>query len=497
MPRNLTLLQFAGLLTMCCLVTPAAIGQINACKYLIVTDFSSDPYAIAQELRTQARKQGFTVVLAIAEVPGDDVLKTCVMKGSWSTQGLGGELSVQVVDVLSGEPIAEAATRGSNAWGVGRAVRKAVEKIYSQLGYTGFTDDAYRSRIQRLYPPRPKMAVSEEQIKKSARKSLLEGIWSDRDDKYRLGVVPAPQGSGADYLGVILSTNSPIWQPGEIKAEFRSTALPEVFTCTYFTAEKKPVGTTLALDHDIVLHGVVRTPVGSADLVFFRVWPKTQTEAGKEEPGQGGFTGTGFLLNNNGLLATNWHVVEGTTHVTFTLPGWNEEIKADLVTKDTANDLAIIRATSLKRLKSSCPDLPYQLVSSNFVTLGQHISTIGYPLTSILGSSPKFSEGVVSSKSGLQDDPRQMQISAQIQPGSSGGPLFDAEGNVIGIVVASLRAGNLYEREGIMPQNVNYAIKSDYLLSLMAMLPSESPGSRGGTFSPDRASQCVAFIHAW
>jgi hypothetical protein len=62
-------------------------------------------------------------------------------------------------------------------------------------------------------------------------------------------------------------------------------------------------------------------------------------------------------------------------------------------------------------LANVCRELPYKLTPSTSVAPGQQVSTVGYPLTSLLGSSPKFSEGVISSKSGLQDDPRNFQIS--------------------------------------------------------------------------------------
>jgi len=104
---------------------------------------------------------------------------------------------------------------------------------------------------------------------------------------------------------------------------------------------------------------------------------------------------------------------------------------------------------------------------------------------------------VVSSKSGWQDDPRSLQISAQVQPGSSGSPLFDTEGNIIGVVVATLDAGKVYQVANAIPQNVNFAIKSDYLLSLTAMLPGASLGSRTTGFSPEKASRCIAIIRAW
>jgi S1-C subfamily serine protease len=103
-----------------------------------------------------------------------------------------------------------------------------------------------------------------------------------------------------------------------------------------------------------------------------------------------------------------------------------------------------------------------------------------------------------SSKSGFQDDPRSLQISAQVQPGSSGSPLFDSDGNIIGIVVATLDAGKVYQAVSALPQNINYAIKSDYLLSLTAMLPvDDSLASRTTSFSPEKAARCVAIIRAW
>lgn len=501
--RPTSLLPLAAtLLILLSLVAPVAFGQINACKYLEVTSFTSDPYGIARELRAQAKTRGFTVVLNLTEVPEDERTKACVMSGSWSAGAFGGDVAVRVVDAVSGDLMGEAATRGTAWLTVSRTVRKAVERLYSQLEYTGFNEDVYRSRMQRLHPTR-KMAITEEDIRKTAPQGHLAGIWSDPQDKYRLGIVPAPQGSAADYVAVVLRTNSPLWQPGEIKAEFRGTVSPNIFTCTYFTTDKKPLGTTFLVERN-----VLRAPnfaiEGYPEIIFWRVWPQQAKEEGKDEgeetkkasSAKGGALGTGFLLNKNGLIATNWHVVAGATHVTFALPSWSEGVTAEIVVKDTANDLAILRATDLKRLTTTCPDFPYQLSSSRAVTLGQHISTIGYPLAPLLGSNPKFTEGVVSSKSGLQDDPRTLQISAPIQPGSSGSPLFDSDGNVIGVVVATLDAGALYERVQAIPQNVNWAIKSDYLLNLMAMLPDQPAASRNVVFSPEKAAQCVALIEA-
>jgi S1-C subfamily serine protease len=474
----------------------AVAGDINSCKYLVVAEFSSDPYGIAKELRAQASAKGFIVISTVADVSQADSLKTCVMSGSWSREAVGGQVSVRIVDAPSGALIGEASA-GAARMGVSRTVRAVVAKIYFQLGYTGYDEDVYRVRIHREYPARPALAITEEQIKKSEPRNHVEGIWSDTRDQYRLGIVPAANGSGADYAAVVLQSNSPVWQPGEIKAEIRRTASPDVFTCTYFLANKKPAGTTLTLEHDSMLRGSLATPNGPFELLLVRVWPIIAEESVSTTSAKGGVSGTGFLLSRGGFLATNWHVVADAKNISVAFLGWNNSAKAEVVIRDMVNDLAVLRVTDPAALTGTCAEMPFQLASSNGVTLGEHVSTVGYPLTSMLGSNPKFSEGVVSSKSGLQDDPRSLQISAQVQPGSSGSPLFDPDGNIVGVVVATLDPAGVYHADSAIPQNVNFAIKADYLLNLLAMLPSESLATRTTVFSPEKAAQCVAIIRAW
>jgi len=263
---------------------------------------------------------------------------------------------------------------------------------------------------------------------------------------------------------------------------------------------KKPAGTTLTVEHNSLLRGsAISTPTGPFNLLLVRVWPKISEERTGNAPASGNVaSGTGFLLTHGGLIATNWHVVADAKNISVAFPSWSGSAPAEIVLRDKLNDLALLRVGGATKLAPTCHDLPFQLASAKSVTLGERVSTVGYPLTSILGSSPKFAEGVVSSKSGWQDDPRTLQISAQVQPGSSGSPLFDSDGNVVGIVVATLDASKVYQAASALPQNVNFAVKSDYLLNLFAMLPAGEPlASRTTPFSPENAAQCVALIHAW
>ena len=478
-------------------LSAAQTRDIDGCKYLVVADFTSDPYGIAQELRAQAREQGFIVVSNTRDVSDADRLKTCVMTGSWNQIGIRGNVSFRVVDAVSGDLLGEAAASGT-AWGTARrTVQGIVRKLYQQIGYGGYSEAVCQDRLHRLYPPRPQLNVTEAEILSAKPENAIEGIWTDPENKYRLGIVKAPEGSSADYVAVILQSDSPVWQADEIKAEIRTTASPLVFTCTYFMANKKPFGTSLVLEHDNELKGSISASSGTTDLLLLRVWPPSTEGPVKTSSEQGGKTGSGFLISRSGLLATNWHVVSDSKRITVSFPKLKDEIGAEVVVRDMTNDLAILRLTEVGKLVDACPDLPFQLTLAKGVALGEQVTTVGYPLSPLLGSNPKFSEGAISGMSGLQDDPRLFQISAAVQPGSSGSPLFDHEGNVIGIVVASLDAGKVYQLTSAIPQNVNWAIKSDYLLNLADMIPDEKISSRSTSFSPDKAAGCVALISAW
>jgi serine protease Do len=474
-----------------------AFAQINSCKYLFIADFTSDPYGIEKQLRVQAGERGFIVIMSASERPETEAFATCVLQGTWSANGVGGEVSIRVSDAVNHQTLAEAQARGTNWWGVNRTVRIAVSKLYDQIHYTGFSQNEFDARMQREYPPRPKVQLTEDQVTKSSPHSKVEGIWSDPEDHYRIAIVPAPSGTAADYVGVLLRTNSPVWEPGEVKAEFSSTASPDIFTCRYFMGNKKPTGTTFIIDHDALMKATVSFQNRTEELILLRVWPKLSTDTAGSATPTSGSAGTGFILNTNGLVATNWHVVKDARHITISFPEVRERITAEVALRDTVNDLAILRMSDPTKIPVSCAKLPYQLVATKQVVLGEHVSTIGYPLTPLLGANPKFSEGVVSSKTGLQDDPRTLQVSAQVQPGSSGGPLFDSDGNVVGIIVATLDAGKLYESASVLPQNVNFAIKSDYLLNLLGMLPGETAGNRATSFTPEKAANCIGGVAAF
>ena len=86
------------------------------------------------------------------------------------------------------------------------------------------------------------------------------------------------------------------------------------------------------------------------------------------------------------------------------------------------------------------------------LALGQSVVAVGYPLQGLLASSLNVTSGTVSALAGLGDDSRHVQITAPVQPGNSGGPLFDQGGNVIGVVTSKLNVLAIAAAVGDVPR---------------------------------------------
>jgi S1-C subfamily serine protease len=168
--------------------------------------------------------------------------------------------------------------------------------------------------------------------------------------------------------------------------------------------------------------------------------------------------GSGFFVTRDGYLLTNFHVVHDAAKVKVRYK--NHDYAADVVEVDRDYDLAV--------LKISGADVsPLAISRKDSAELGDSVFTIGFPNIEMQGMEPKYTDGKISSLAGMQDDPHEYQISVPVQPGNSGGPLCDANGDVVGIVVARLNDLAALRESGAVPQNVNYAVKSKLALRLL------------------------------
>jgi serine protease Do len=99
------------------------------------------------------------------------------------------------------------------------------------------------------------------------------------------------------------------------------------------------------------------------------------------------------------------------------------------------------------------------------------LTPVGFPNIGLQGFAPKFARGEIGSLSGLEDDARYFQISVPVQPGNSGGALVDERGNVVGVVSGKLNPKATLYTSGSLPENVNYAVKSSFLLGFLESVP--------------------------
>lgn len=309
-------------------------------------------------------------------------------------------------------------------------------------------------RINNPYPTVEDTHLTEESIKNLIEKQddgivgVYEGI---SDNKYRLACIKHKDIFKLIYLGS--EENISHWKLGEVKAILKPSATNGLFKANYHMKNK-------------TLEEVVVTFDGASMRVIFddgttssyiKMYPTSETSQGKKEVADK--SGTGFALNK-GHIVTNYHVVEeAKTILVKGIKGdFNTEYIAEVVASDKNNDIAILKIND-NRFKGF-GTIPYK-IKKPLSEVGETIWTLGYPLTAVMGDEVKFTDGKISSRTGIQGDMSVYQISVPIQPGNSGGPLFDNFGNIVGITSAGLN------REIFNSENVNYAIKTSYLYNLI------------------------------
>lgn len=137
------------------------------------------------------------------------------------------------------------------------------------------------------------------------------------------------------------------------------------------------------------------------------------------------FRATGFLIDGKGFLITNAHVVDNARNI-IVENRKGDQFFAKAIYADKTTDLAILKIvdTSFKRITT----LPYTF-SKNTSDLGEHIYTLGYPREDIV-----YSEGYLSAQSGYYGDTTSYQVNMSVNPGNSGGPVINKNGEVIGII---------------------------------------------------------------
>src|SRR5450432_726394 len=165
--------------------------------------------------------------------------------------------------------------------------------------------------------------------------------------------------------------------------------------------------------------------------------------------------GTGFMIDPRGYIVTNAHVI-GNSTVVIVQNNKGQEFKTKIAYISPTADLAFLKIVD-SDFKAS-PALPYSISKGN-IELGESIFTLGYPRDEIV-----YGEGYLSAKTGYRGDTLACQIAVAANPGNSGGPVLNKNGEVIGVLSA----------RQIQAQGVVFAIKSKNIFKTLDLLKTDT-----------------------
>lgn len=282
---------------------------------------------------------------------------------------------------------------------------------------------------------------------------IYEGLSSDEMmPKYKFGIV-----KNKEIFDIIYYSGAPNfedWEEGEIKGTIEYTAVPNIYKVDWKGQNKFRISNYF-LSYE---NGILKLFNDKENYNYIKLFPKS-IENKSDNISLLKSTGTGFAINTNGLIVTNYHVIQGANQIKIRGIKGNLDNSyfAKVLLADEKNDLAILEIND--PAFNSLDKIPY-LVSNRPKDVGTKIFVLGYPLPSTMGTEIKLTDGIISAKTGFKGDASSFQVSAPVQPGNSGGPLFLENGEIIGII----------NSKHLNTDNVSYAIKPSLLFGLLETL---------------------------
>lgn len=284
----------------------------------------------------------------------------------------------------------------------------------------------------------------------------IEGIYEkfnspDKSQKMKIGVIEVQADSLYQIVYLSGATNFEDWKEGELKGTAYSIGKDGNFKVDWM-AESKNNTLPGKLSFE---HGFMNIIIGNEKLELIKLFPSFFKFSEDSSPK----SGTAFAISKDGYLVSNDHVVSDAETIFIRGIGgdFSKKYKARIVLEDKSNDLAILKIEDVDF--KGLPEVPYSITTK--IDVGNNCFVLGYPMNDVMGTEIKLTNGIISSKSGFEGNVATYQISAPIQPGNSGAPIFDEKGALIGVVNATLQNA----------ANVTYAIKITYLLNLIDAMP--------------------------
>ena len=282
--------------------------------------------------------------------------------------------------------------------------------------------------------------------------SDIEGIYErvSAQIEYKLAVLKENNNYKIIYLAGARGAG---WNEGDIKAELQKTAQFGIFKSGWYMLNK-------AYNKDVIItfeNASMKTisETGSGQDIYLKMYPTydENTTSGTVASSWKS-TGTGFFIDKKGYITTNYHVIKNAKEIEINHN--HKSYNAKVIISDEQNDLAILKIVDNSFVPLNSLNYNFK---SDLADVGTSVFALGFPLTQIMGEEIKYTDGKISSKSGFKGSITTYQISVPIQPGNSGGPLFDESGNLVGITSSGINK--------TIADNANYAIKTKYLSMLV------------------------------
>ena len=303
----------------------------------------------------------------------------------------------------------------------------------------------------------------------------VEGIWQSTDG-FKYGITCQNVYSSSKTYGMEIlsasSTYAKVFRVGENKGTISEGSSNGVYSLAYNMKEfSEYYDGRVVVDRSYIENLILiqESPIlitfqrlDGKTISLYKLYPKDEPNqtGSNTQQSVGKSSGTGFFVSSNGYIITNFHVVDGARNIKVTKVNGDsyKKYSAKVEVSDKQNDLAIIKITDPSF--STIGTLPYAFKFSA-ANVGEDCFVLGYPLVSTMGTDIKLTNGIISSRTGFNGSVSEYQMSAPVQPGNSGGPLFDKSGNVIGVVCA----------KHVGAENAGYAVKASYLRNLVELLP--------------------------
>ena len=439
----------------------------------------ADSVAIKEYVAKQFKKEGFTVLPdygSTSTVESEKRTEILWLNFSFqATQGAGVTFSMSLNDA-TGENVFVCTGKG---FGYGTTVlgriSGAIKSAFREFGkhYSGF-DTALAASYAQILDDRMKdwerIDIDDKSLREHVDSNIrsidaIEGIWILDEPGWprtRMGIIGNSDIPNRDFVEVRLD-NSGFYKSGHVVGDIVKASTEG----SYILKTKRLDGSEFTFNanvsNNVLEISLIDSNTGeSITFHHSKLYPHsiaTSQDVAKTSP-KVSAQGTCFAVSPKGHIVTAHHVIKDASVITVFVG--NSSFVAKLLHEDPINDLAVLKIDWETNVF-------IEVAPMRSVTTGNRVFTIGFPVTSVLGQSPKYTEGVISSTTGFENTSSFLQITVPVQPGNSGGPLVNEKGGLVGVISSTAAILPFIKETGTLPQNINWAVKADYLRPLIEL----------------------------